>query len=337
MSLRMLILPVLAVLLAPGSVRADIDWVTVGDPGIRCNQRFRPCLGAVAQAYRISKTEVTNAQYVEFLNAVAATDTNALYSTEMGEDGSRTEGRRTRGNTAPRAIEGRSQLLEVAPGGIARSGSPGSFTYRAIDARAKKPVTFVSYWDALRFANWLHNGQPVGAQDETTTEDGAYTLTPAVLTSGLIERNADVARVFVPSLEEWYKAAYYNPKPPRGWFEYPAGTDEVPTCAPPGATPNTANCRGVVGDLTDVGSYTESASPNGTYDQGGNVFEWNEGVWWVPFDKSKPPHRNLRGGNYLRGQKALRGAGKDPHFTPAHESRGVGFRVASRVPTADGD
>ena len=136
MSLRMLILPVLAALLAPGASRADIDWVTVGDPGNRCSQRFRPCLGAVAQPYRISKTEVTNAQYVEFLNAVAATDTNALYSTEMGEDGSQAEGRRTRGNTAPRAIEGRTQLLGVAPGGIARGGSRvASRTARSMPGR----------------------------------------------------------------------------------------------------------------------------------------------------------------------------------------------------------
>ncbi len=44
------------------------------------------------------------------------------------------------------------------------------------------PVNFVSFWDGLRFANWLHNGQPTGAQGNSTTEDGAYTLTAGGIT-----------------------------------------------------------------------------------------------------------------------------------------------------------
>ena len=99
--------------------------------------------------FLISKTEVTNSQHTEFLNAVAATDTNALYNTGMAS--------------------GR--------GGITRSGSPGSFTYSAIAGREDMPVNWVTFYDALRFANWLHNGQPTGGQDNTTTENGAYTIT----------------------------------------------------------------------------------------------------------------------------------------------------------------
>jgi hypothetical protein len=40
------------------------------------------------------------------------------------------------------------------------------------------PVNYVSFYDALRFANWLHNGQPTGAQGNATTEGGAYTIMP---------------------------------------------------------------------------------------------------------------------------------------------------------------
>jgi hypothetical protein len=38
------------------------------------------------------------------------------------------------------------------------------------------PVNRVSFYDALRFANWRHNGEPTGEQDNTTTEDGALRL-----------------------------------------------------------------------------------------------------------------------------------------------------------------
>ena len=189
-------------------------------------------------------------------------------------------------------------------------------------------MNFVSYWDALRFANWLHNGKPDGAQDGSTTEDGAYTLTSTGMASNGVERNADVAKVFVPSFDEWFKAAYYEAES-RTCFDYPTGSDEVPTCSPPGATPNTANCQAVVGDLTDAASYPGSASPSGTYDQGGNVFEWTEAV-------IKRSHRIMKGGSWHRSARALRASGKHRYNGPDHESRSVGFRVASRVPPGDG-
>ncbi len=108
--------------------------------------------GSVDYTYRISKYEVTNAQYAEFLNAVASTDSYGLYDTDMG---------------SPEPWEW---------GGITRSGSSGSYTYSAIGGREDMPVNHVSWYDSLRFANWLHNGQPTGAQDNSTTEDGAYTI-----------------------------------------------------------------------------------------------------------------------------------------------------------------
>jgi hypothetical protein len=49
--------------------------------------------------------------------------------------------------------------------------------YSAIGGRENKPVNYVPFLDSLRFANWLHNGQPTGAQDNTTTENGAFTIT----------------------------------------------------------------------------------------------------------------------------------------------------------------
>jgi formylglycine-generating enzyme len=231
-----------ASLLAASASAVTVEFVPVGNPGNACDTQSQGCFGAVAYQYSIGKYEVTNAQYAAFLNAIAASDPTGLYSTNMGS------------------------------GEITRSGSSGSFTYTAVAGNETQPISSVSFYDALRFANWLHNGQPSGAQDASTTEDGAYAFSGPT-TVGARKVGAKFA---VPTEDEWYKAAYYNGS---AYFDYPAGSDTTTTCDMPTATPNRANCNNAnFGTLTATGSYTGSPSPYGTFDQGGNVWEWNEAI-----------------------------------------------------------
>ena len=290
--------PILLALLAALSVAASaakavtIEWVAVAGDGApnACDPQSQGCFGAVAETYRIGKYEVTNAQYAEFLNAVAGADPNGLYST----------------NTSSFR-------------GIARTGSPGSYHYSAIAGRESMPVNFVSFYDGLRFANWLHNGQPVGSQGSATTEDGAYTITQAGIDANSITRNAG-ARVFLPSEDEWYKAAYYDVAS-RVYFDSPTGTDLLVGCAPPGAGANISNCNlAAGGDLTDVGSYPGSPSPNGTFDQAGNVYEWTEAI-------VRDSDRIARGGAFLFPSIASSSLQATPR--PTDEASYLGFRLAS--------
>jgi formylglycine-generating enzyme required for sulfatase activity len=119
----------------------SIAWVTVGDPGNPDDVFFDR--GAVPYTYRISKYEITNAQYVEFLNAKAAfVDFLGLYNPSMGTS---------------------------VFGGIQRHGTVGSYSYTSRPGRENMPVNLVSVYDAMRFANWLYNGQ-----GDADTEEGAY-------------------------------------------------------------------------------------------------------------------------------------------------------------------
>ena len=59
-------------------------WVKVNGPGNACDPQAQGCFGSVADSYRIAKYEVTNEQYAEFLNSVAADDPQALYNPAMG-------------------------------------------------------------------------------------------------------------------------------------------------------------------------------------------------------------------------------------------------------------
>ena len=182
-----------------------------------------------------------------------------------------------------------------------------------------KPVNWVSWYDQVRFCNWLHNGQPSGLQDGSTTEDGAYTLAGATSigtgsdpTHGANGRNAG-ALFWLPSENEWYKAAYYDPRDdasggPIGddnyWF-YPTRNDPPPTIATADLygnidndTTNIANYaegtdwNGQNGNVTTVGSGGPgSASFYGAFDMGGNVGEWTEQIYGA-FT------RTLRGGNF---------------------------------------
>jgi formylglycine-generating enzyme required for sulfatase activity len=268
-----------------------IDWVYIGDPGNAADTStncFGANCGSVPYSYYISRYEVTNAQYAEFLNATAAADPLALYSTSMGSQ---------------------------AQGGITRSESPGSYAYAVKPGFADKPVNFVSFYDSLRFINWVGNGQGPGS-----TETGAYTLlggTPTPSNGTTVLRNMG-ASVFLPSENEWYKAAYFDGTT---YFDYPAGTNTATFCAGPQATPNRANCLSL--GVTNVGAYTGSASPYGTFDQGGNLYEWNEQIDTL----SK---RGMRGGSWNNG--AINLAASFPDSTNAVDSSTIGFRVASFVP-----
>lgn len=305
-----LLMAALLVALPAGAV--DIEWVVVGDPGnapdtaSNCLNAPADC-GSVAEVYRIAKYEVTNAQWVELLEAVADADTYGLYNPSMSSD---------------------------ARGGITQSGTSGSYAYAVKSGQGSNPVLFVSWYDTLRFANWLHNGQPTGAQGPGTTEDGAYAFSGPTTVGA---RNAG-ALIFLPTENEWYKAAYYDAGS-ETWFDYPMGVDTAPvSSAPPGGA-TSGNLRtpsnefAVTGSptfvpttnyLTDVGAYPTADSPFGTFDQGGNAWEWNE--------TASGPGRSVRGGGWSDSADGL--AASQPDYTdlgdlPTNENYYVGFRVAT--------
>ena len=186
--------------------QVTFEWVTVGNPGNApdpMNEGEIPDIGSVAYVYRISKYEVTNAQYTEFLNAIGEYDTYELYNVGMGV-----------------AIDG----------GIIKCLNTGGHTYSVKPNMGNKPVGFIKLRDAMRFVNWLHNGQPRGEQDEKTTEDGVYDMSQGES----VTRAAD-AQLFVPSENEWYKAAYHQPAAKGGdsddYWLYPTASNDIPTLA----------------------------------------------------------------------------------------------------------
>ena len=282
----------------------SLETVTVGNPGNvgDTTGEPKPC-GAVDYAYRIGKYEVTAGQYTKFLNAVAADDTYGLYDDEMWSHNYGCK--------------------------IERGGSSGSYSYTVATDRENRPVNYVSWGDVARFANWLHNGQPSGAQDSGTTEDGAYLLNGAVSRSALmaITRKSDATWV-IPTENEWYKAAYYDGAS-SVYYDYATGTNVAPSNGNPGGdTGNTVNYNDgdyAVGSpyyTTEVGQFSLSDSPYGTFDQSGNLWEWNETV--ITVDVS----RGLRGSWWWDSAHYISAECRNVQ-NPVIASYSMGFRVAN--------
>jgi formylglycine-generating enzyme required for sulfatase activity len=233
---------------------------------------------------------VTNAQYAEFLNAIADSDPNGVWNATMSTE-------------------------------ITRSGIAGSYTYAVVSGFASKPVRVVSFFDAMRFVNWLENDQPTGLQGAGTTETGTYTIS-----DGVSETRADEATFLLPSEDEWYKAAYYQPFAEGGdmdnYWLYPTQSNTAPTDEAPAGTANSANFDGIVGGTTNVGAYTGTTSFYGGFDLGGNVFEWTEGV--------QGNQRIIRGGTW-DGSVTLLESSSRTLVNPSGGSvnSGFGFRVAA--------
>jgi formylglycine-generating enzyme len=271
---------------------------------------------------------VTNGQYTEFLNAVDPT--------------------------------GRNTLGLFGFGAIERNLSSSDGAKYALDpALQDLPVIYVTWFDAIRFANWMHNGQG----GPGSTEDGSYLLlgnseTPSNWQN--ISRNSN-ATVVLPTEDEWYKAAFHQPSLEGGdidnYWLYPTRTNDTPySVQPPGDDApdksNTANFRFDDGfangyndgyaatgttsrpshqdALTRVGAYAESLGPYGTYDQGGNVNELLEG----PFNAGAIGNQALlgltRGGAWTDSSNIMSALIRVQTFRNDDFSH-VGFRVASTI------
>jgi sulfatase modifying factor 1 len=299
-------------LLAPHADAVTINWVTVGDPGNTADTTGDPNpAGAVTDSFRIMKYEWTNSQYVDFLNAVdpSGTNPNGIYNTSMGSN---------------------------ARGGISfdTNASTGS-KYAPRTNMGDKPVNYVSWFDAARVVNWLQNGQGTGS-----TETGAYTLNNA--TSGPAPAVNSGASYFLPTEDQWYKAAYYKGSGTNaGYWDYATQSDTAPTAVTAdasgigsaGSTGNFANYnRGADwnsqdGNVTTVGT-NGGPSAYGAFDMSGNVYEWND------LTGAAGSSRGLRGGVWFYNAFYLSSSSR---FTgdPTNENNGSGFRLASPVPVPE--
>ncbi len=299
---------------------ASLQFVTVGNPGNVADPNTGSLYGSVPYVYRMGEYDVTVGQYCQFLNAVATkSDTYGLYNSFMA-----------------------TLMPTVAITQTAVVGVPGvSYSYSVTgghngtdSAGVNFPAFDVTWGDAARFCNWLQNGQPTsGTEASGTTETGAYSLNGATSNTTLMAvTRGSTANYVIPTENEWYKAAYYKSGGTNaGYWTYPTKNNTAPSNVLSATGTNNANFNSGIfqrpidtdptNNLTPVGLFTDSPGPYGTFDMGGDVYQWNEAV-------VDPSWRVLLGGGFDSILSGL--ASSNLQYEPPEDPFGdVGFRVAS--------
>ena len=384
-------------LMSAGVARADVfnmpagqtsmQFVNVGDPGnvgdaqkmnganliINGNYDISSGYGAVSYSYALSKYDVTVAQYVQFLNAVATTgDPYGLYDPLMG---GATSGPASSDPNDPQGTT-ISQVTVSSGGynypvvcGIKRTGTSGNYSYSistSADANLGSPplpatsgnfpVNWDNWGDAARFCNWLENGQPTKPEGPGTTETGTYALNGAMTIAQLFAVPTPApgtVKYWIPTENEWYKAAYYKGGgTSSGYWFYPTKNGVYNNGSPTGQPGNTLSTTGTNNAnfnlsglqspnkwiLTPVGYYAASPGPYGTFDQGGDLYDFTE---TTVIQSSSNPNMGegqyvdvIRGGSFHHNIPDELASNWRCGANPAKYAHGRTFRLAMAFTTA---
>lgn len=245
------------------------DFVTIGAPG---NAPYTGPgtygslvvgRGRVDYEYRIGGTEVSTIQWMTFLNTFAGSA------------------------TPPPHFDVYSWAHWGAEPDPAYTGPGVQYRLRSIPDAERLPVSGISFNMGVLYCNWLHNGLSSspsslvsGAYDTTVIQPGPH---PNQL---LYPTHEPGALYWIPTLDEWLKAANYDPNRygsgQGGWWSYRNSSDQPGISGPPGIGTTSAGWEDPLVSFGEwnipLGAYLDSVSPWGLLDMSGGTDEWTEEI-----------------------------------------------------------
>jgi len=236
------------------------------------------------------------------------------------------------------AYDFRMGTYEVSEDMITKANAEGSLGITKDTRGVDKPATSVSWNEAARFVNWMNTSRGYSAAYKFTLQpgQGGYSANANIslwqvgdvgYNAANLYRNSN-AFYFLPSEDEWYKAAYYSGS---GTVYFDYATQQNIGNAPTAVSSGTGASEAVYGqsfingpaDVDNAGG----SSFYGTRGQNGNVWEWNESAFNAPNDSSSE-NRAIRGGIWSDTGDNLLSSNRS-FDNPSDEFIGIGFRVAS--------
>ena len=193
-----------------------------------------------------------------------------------------------------------------------------------------KPATGITWNEAARFVNWLNIQKGFApaykyANSTITTNLTPWTPNDTLDYDPLNPYRSKRSNFFLPSFNEWYKAAYHSPG--GTYFDYANGKNTAPGAVASGNTADTA----VYGQTAAQGpadvNNAGGVSPYGVMGLGGNVFEWEESSSNLA-NNDGTLNRGFRGGSWIQPATNMLSSSRST-TTPNSEDNELGFRVAS--------
>jgi sulfatase modifying factor 1 len=275
-----------------GANQISMTFVTIGNPGNAADTTGSPNpAGAVGYTYDIGKFEVSRDMITKYNSNIGTGNSLAISLADMASPFNR-------GGNGP-----------------------------------NRPATGITWNEAARFVNWLNTQKGFApaykyANSTITTDLTPWTVSDTLDYDASNPYRSKRANFFLPSFNEWYKAAYYDPNKSGAdkYWDYPQGSDSAPTQTPGGTTQGTAVYNYTTGnngiaDVTNAGGL----SPYGVMGLGGNVTEWEESSVDL-LNNNGSSSRGTRGGNFfhlgINMSSSTRNGGANDEFD-------IGFRVAS--------
>lgn len=225
--------------------------------------------------------------------------------------------------------EYRMGTYEITQNAIDKATAAGMTNVTAGAWSGNLPAANISWFEAAAFVNWLNTSQGHQAAYDLTWTGSEWSMTlwsssDAWQLGGENPYRHKDAYYFLPSEDEWYKAAYYNPAGEE-YFLYATGSNTNPAVVSSGTEANTA----VYGFQSQPAAVNLSGglSPYGTMGQNGNVWEWAESAYTPP--SAAGSSRVLRAGSYNNAYAFFLESTDRYSSHPWYEADNIGLRVAS--------
>lgn len=257
----------------------------------------------------------------------SGTNSFALEFTSIGDSGNAAD----TGGYGAVLYDFRMSTSEVSEDVLQRAVNSGLTGVTGGAWSGEQPAAFVDWFEAAAFINFLNTDRGFTPAYDLSWDGESWSMnlwssSEAWQLGGENPYRHKDAFYFLPSENEWFKAAYYQGGGTNsGYWVYPTQENTAPTAVAFGTLAGTAVYDGQAEPASVVANGGLSAY--GQRGLGGNVAEWTESAW-DGLNNSSSEDRTVRGGDWFGSFDQLASSSRDIN-APLYESDFVGFRVAS--------